>query len=62
MEFASPYWLYMHHSQELENIIESICQEAQNGNYNFTLNIEDDYSEEEIKYIEREVQRRLSVY
>lgn len=56
------YWLYMHHSQELENIIDSICREAQNGNYNFTLNMEDDFSEDELQYIEMGVRRRLNAY
>lgn len=62
MEFASSYWLYMHHNQELEDVIETIFHEAQNGNYSFTLDIEDDFSEEELKYIEGEVRRRLNEY
>ena len=62
MEFVSPYWLYMHHNQELEDAIETICREVQNGNYNFTLNVEDDFSEDELNYIEMEVRRRLNDY
>lgn len=55
----NPYWLYMHHNQELEDVIELICREAQNGNYSFTLDVEDEFSEDELNYIEEEVRRRL---
>lgn len=55
----NPYWLYMHHNQELEDVIKLICREVQNGNYNFTLDVEDDFFEDELKYIEEEVRRRL---
>lgn len=56
------YWFYMHHNQEIENVIETICRETSNGSNDFTLNTEDDFSLEELKYIEEEVRRRLNEY
>lgn len=59
MKIGNPCWLYMHHNQELEDVIDLICQEARVGNYSFTLNTEDDFSESELEYIEKEVKRRV---
>lgn len=59
MEIGNPYWLYMRHNQELEDIINLICQEARAGNHSFTLDTEDDFSELELEYIEKEVKRRV---
>lgn len=54
------YFLYMRHNQEIENIIQEIVNQALNGNTIFSIDIEDEFSEEELKYIQEEVRGRLS--
>lgn len=55
-----PYFLYMRHEDEKERVIERIVDEAQNGNCDFSIDLEDDYSDDELEYIEEEVRRRLN--
>lgn len=55
-----PYFLYMRHNQEIENIIQEIVNQALNGNTTFSIDIEDEFSEEELKYIQEEVRYRLN--
>lgn len=59
MRVGDPYFNYMYHSQELEDIIEMIVQAIQNGEDDISMNLYDDFSVEDILYIEEEVRLRL---
>ena len=50
---------YAKHEQEKEDIIKEIVERVLNGDNNFTIILNDDFSEEEARYIEEEVMRRL---
>lgn len=54
------YFLYMRHNQQLEDVIQEIVNQALNGNTTFSIDIEDDFSENELSYIQEEVRRRMS--
>lgn len=54
------YFLYMRHNQQLEDVIQEIVNQALNGNTAFSIDIEDDFSEDELSYIQEEVGRRMS--
>lgn len=53
------FWAYAKHEQEKEDIIQLIVNEALNQNTAFSIQLDDDFSDEEIEEIEREVYRRL---
>lgn len=50
---------YAKHEQEKEDIIKEIMERVLNGDNNFTIILNDDFSEEEARYIEEEIMRRL---
>lgn len=50
---------YAFHSQQLEDAVETILENYRNGNLNFTLDFDDDITDEDIEWIEKEVERRL---
>lgn len=55
----SIFGAYAKHEQEKEDIIKGIVERVLNGDNNFTIILNDDFSEEEARYIEEEVMRRL---
>lgn len=55
----TPYSMYMRHQSEMEDMIETICENARNGVEHFTLDLLDYYSEDELEYIKQEVKRRM---
>lgn len=55
----SIFGAYAKHEQEKEDIIKEIVERVLNGDSNFTIDLNDDFSEEEARYIEEEVMRRL---
>ena len=50
---------YIKHESEKENIIQKILEAARNGNNQFSIQLDDDFSDEEIEYIKEEVYRRM---
>lgn len=50
---------YAKHEQEKEDIIQHLVEEARAGNTNVELVLDDDFTQEDWEYIEREVSRRL---
>lgn len=50
---------YAKHTQELEDAVEMILDNYRNGNFNFTLDFDDDISDSDVEWIQREVERRL---
>lgn len=50
---------YAKHQQELMDAVDKILEQASMGNLNFTLEFDDDISDEDIEWIYAEVQRRL---
>ena len=50
---------YVKHEQEKEDIIQYILAAAQNGETNFTISLDDFFSDKDIEYIKEEVYRRL---
>lgn len=53
------FWAYAKHEQEKEDIIQLIVNEALNQNTAFSIQLDDDFSDDEIEEIEREVYRRF---
>ena len=53
------FFAYAKHEQEKEDIIQLIVNKALNQNTSFSIQLDDDFSDDEIKEIEREVYRRL---
>ena len=53
------FWAYAKHEQEKEDIIQLIVDEALNQNTAFSIQLDDDFSDDEIEEIKREVYRRL---
>jgi hypothetical protein len=47
------------HTQEIEDIIETILANAYNGNMSFDIELDDCFSDEDLEYIKTEVQRRF---
>lgn len=54
------YFLYMRHNQQLEDVIQEIVNQALNSNEEFFLDAEDDFSEDELNYIQEEVRHRIN--
>ena len=53
------YMAYAKHEQELEDIIVNIVAHARIGDFNFNIEIDDDLSDDDLAYIQKEVARRL---
>ena len=49
---------YAKHTQEIEDVIAAIGEAIRNGASQLTFELDDNFSEEDCKYIEREVIRR----
>ena len=52
------FWAYAKHTQEVEDVIAAIGEAIRNGASQLTFELDDNFSEEDCKYIEREVMRR----
>ena len=50
---------YAKHSQECEDIINKCIEQALQGNFNFSIEVSDDFSDEDVEYIEAEIVRRF---
>lgn len=50
---------YAKHEQEKEDVIQMILEAARNGEDAFSIQLDDDFSDEDIEYIKEEVYRRL---
>ena len=50
---------YAKHEQEKEDVIQMILEAARNGKDAFSIQLDDDFSDEDIEYIKEEVYRRL---
>lgn len=50
---------YAKHQQELDDIVQASIQKILSGESNFTLEVDDDFSEEDLAYIEKEIYRLL---
>ena len=50
---------YAKHTQEIEDIIQQVLLAAENGESDLTIAVDDCFSDEDIKYIEEEVYRRM---
>ena len=50
---------YAKHEQEKEDVIKMIVEAARLGTTSMSIDLDDDFSEEDAKYIEKEVLRRL---
>ena len=50
---------YTKHEQEKEDVIQMILEAARNGETNLSIQLDDHFSDEDVKYIEEEVYRRL---
>ena len=56
--FSDIFYAYAMHEQEKEDIIQTILEAAYNGETEFSIDLDDDFSDEEIEEIKREVSRR----
>lgn len=50
---------YAKHQQELEDIVTKILQKAAEGETNFSLDLDDDLSNEDLAYIQEAIQDRF---
>ena len=50
---------YAKHQQELDDIVQASIQKILSGESNFTLEVDDDFSEGDLAYIEKEIYRLL---
>ena len=50
---------YAKHQQELEDIVTKILQKAAEGETNFSLDLDDDFSDEDLAYIQEAIQDRF---
>ena len=53
------FWAYAKHEQEKEDVIQMILEAARNEDTQFSIQLDDDFSDDDIEYIKREVYRRL---
>ena len=53
------FFAYAKHEQEKEDVIKMIVETARLGTTSMSIDLDDDFSEEDAKYIEKEVLRRL---
>ena len=54
-----PFGPYAKHSQEVEDVINMAIANVRAGNFSMSFELDDDFSDEDIEYIENEIQRRL---
>ena len=54
-----PFGPYAKHSQEVEDVINMAIANFHAGNYSMSFELDDDFSDSDIEYIENEIQRRL---
>ena len=57
--FDDLFLAYAKHEQEKEDVIQMILEAARNGEDVFSIQLDDDFSDEDIEYIKEEVYRRL---
>ena len=50
---------YAKHQQELDDIVQASIQKILSGESNFTFEVDDDFSEGDLAYIEKEIYRLL---
>ena len=50
---------YAKHEQEKEDVIQMILEATQNGETDLSIQLDDDFSDEDIEYIKEEVYRRM---
>lgn len=50
---------YAKHSQEVEDVINMAIANFNAGNYSMSFELDDDFSDSDLEYIENEIQRRL---
>ena len=50
---------YAKHTQELEDVIQMTLAAARRGETNLSIELDDDFSDEDLAYIQKEVQRRF---
>ena len=53
------FWAYAKHEQEKEDAIQMILEAVANGSTDFSIQLDDDFSDEDIEYIKEEVYRRM---
>lgn len=60
--FGTPYWLYMRHEEEKQDIINMMYEAALAGEEDIVITTEDTYSEQEWEDMENEVRKRLGIH
>jgi hypothetical protein len=55
----APFGPYAKHSQEVEDVINMVIANVNAGNYSMSFELDDDFSDADLEYIENEIQRRL---
>ena len=50
---------YVKHEQEKEDVIQMILQAVRDGDESFSIQLDDDFSDEDVEYIKEEVYRRM---
>jgi hypothetical protein len=54
------FWAYAKHEQEKEDVIQMILEAIRNGGEDtFSIQLDDDFSDEDVEYIKEEVYRRM---
>lgn len=56
-----PFSAYAKHTQEVENAVNEILTQYRQGNFSFTLTFDDDISDDDVAYIQNEVEHILGV-
>ena len=56
---TAPFGPYAKHSQEVEDVINMAIANFRAGNYSMSFELDDDFSDSDLEYIENEIQRRL---
>ena len=56
---TTPFGPYAKHSQEVEDVINMAIANFKAGNYSMSFELDDDFSDSDLEYIENEIQRRL---
>lgn len=51
--------VYAKHEQEKEDVIQMILEATRNGETDLSIQLDDHFSDEDVKYIEEEVYRRM---
>lgn len=55
----APFGPYAKHTQEVEDVINMAIANFKAGNYSMSFELDDDFSDSDLEYIENEIQRRL---